>query len=83
MKKVAYSKQSTKVLRRLPANVANRIIDKIAQYAADPQSMANNVKALKGSVFIRLRVGDWRVIMDDEGVVLEIIEIGPRGSIYE
>jgi mRNA interferase RelE/StbE len=30
---------------------------------------------------IRLRVGDWRVIMDD-GVVLEIVAIGSRGSVY-
>ncbi|WP_035097604.1 hypothetical protein [Devosia sp. LC5] len=31
---------------------------------------------------IRLRVGDWRVIMED-GVVLEVLEIGPRGGVYE
>lgn len=42
---------------------------------------ANNVKALKGREAIRLRVGDWRVIMDD-GVVLAVLEIGPRGDIY-
>lgn len=29
----------------------------------------------------RLRVGDWRVIMLD-GEVLDILDIGPRGSIY-
>jgi mRNA interferase RelE/StbE len=31
---------------------------------------------------IRLRVGDWRVIMED-GEVLEVVQVGPRGSIYE
>jgi mRNA interferase RelE/StbE len=29
------------------------------------------------------QVGDWRVIMDDQGVVLDIIKIGSRGSVYE
>ena len=29
-----------------------------------------------------LRVGDWRVIMDEDGVVLAVLEIGPRGGIY-
>lgn len=66
----------------MPANTAVRIRTKIVQYAADPASQANNVKALQGRQGLRLRVGDWRVIMDD-GVVLEILEIGPRGSIYE
>ena len=44
---------------------------------------ANNVKALVGSPYIRLRVGDWRVVMDDQGAILEIVKIGPRGGIYE
>jgi len=41
------------------------------------------VTALKGREGIRLRVGDWRVIMNDEGMVLAVLEIGPRGSVYE
>lgn len=66
----------------MPANMASRIVAKVEEYAADPASQANNVKALKGRDAIRLRVGDWRVIMQD-GLVLAVLEIGPRGSIYE
>ncbi len=55
---------------------------KVDQYAADPASQANNVKALQVREGIRLRVGDWRVIMRD-GEVLAVLEIGSRGSIYE
>jgi len=69
-------------LRRIPANTAKRIIGKIEAYANDPASQANNVKALKGREGIRLRVGDWRVIMHD-GEVLDVLDIGPRGGIYE
>ncbi len=83
MKKIAYSKSSLKVLRRLPSNEAKRITSKIEQYASDPKSLANNVKALVGSPYIRLRIGDWRAIMDDQGNVIDVIKIGPRGSIYE
>ena len=54
---------------------------KVEQFAADPASLANNVKALSGREAIRLRVGDWRVIMED-GVVLAVLEIGPRGGVY-
>lgn len=64
------------------ANTAHRIVGKIEAYAADPASQRNKVKALKGTAAIRLRVGDWRVIMLD-GVVLDIIDIGPRGGIYD
>lgn len=82
-KSVAYSRSALRVLRRMPANLSRRIMGKIDQCAADPKSQANNVKALKGSSFIRLRVGDWRVIMDDQGNVLAVLEIGPRGDVYK
>ena len=82
MKPVTYTRAALKTLRKMPADVAERIIRKIEQYAADPASQANNVTALKGREGIRLRVGDWRVIMNDEGVVLAVLDIGPRGSIY-
>ena len=66
----------------MPANTAKRIRLKVRQYAENPALLANNVTSLKGRRGIRLRVGDWRVIMDD-GVVLAVLEIGPRGGIYQ
>jgi len=85
MKPVSYSRSAQKALQRIPRNVAQLIISKINQYARDPTSLANNVKKLKGDFegLIRLRVGDWRIIMDDQGNVLMILEIKPRGGAYE
>ncbi|MFC3172964.1 type II toxin-antitoxin system RelE/ParE family toxin [Novosphingobium bradum] len=83
MRQVTYTRAALKVLRRLPANVALRITGKVAEYAANPATLANNVTALKGRPGIRLRVGDWRVIMNEDGVVLAVLEIGPRGGVYE
>ena len=82
MKQIAYTRNALKALRRMPANTAERIKAKIEAYATDPTSQANNVKALQGRPGIRLRVGDWRVIMED-GVVLDVLEIGTRGGIYD
>ncbi|NBJ13010.1 type II toxin-antitoxin system RelE family toxin [Microvirga arsenatis] len=82
MKQIAYSKAALKTLRRIPANEAAKIRGKIEQYAADPASQANNVSKLHGRDGYRLRVGDWRVILDDPGNVLAILDIGPRGGIY-
>ena len=81
MKPVTYRPAARKALRRIPANTALRIVEKIEAYAEDPASLANNVTALQGREGIRLRVGDWRVIMID-GEVLDFLDVGPRGSIY-
>jgi mRNA interferase RelE/StbE len=82
MKQITFSRSAAKTLSRMPANTAKLIVAKVKQYAADPASLANNVKALKGSTAIRLRVGDWRVVMED-GAVLAVIAIGARGGIYD
>ena len=82
MKQVVIQPAARKVLRKMPVTTANRILDKINAYAADPQSQANNVTALAGRQGIRLRVGDWRVILRD-GEVLDVLKVGPRGGVYD
>ena len=83
MKQISYTKAAIKALRRMPVNKAKLIRTKIEAYAQDPGTQANNVKSLKGREGIRLSVGDWRVIMDDQGNVLAVLDIGPRGGIYD
>lgn len=83
MKRIAYTKEALKALRRVPANTTRTIRAKIEQYAANPSSLANNVKKLRGRPGYRLRIGDWRVIFDEDANVLSILNVGPRGGIYE
>lgn len=83
MKQIVYGKAALKTFRRIPANEAKRIRSKIEQYAADPASQAANVKKLQGREGFRLRVGDWRVIFAEDGTVIDVIAIGPRGGVYE
>ena len=83
MKQISYTKAAIRALRRMPANTAGLIRTKVEAYAQDPIAQANNVKSLIGREGIRLRVGDWRVIMDDQGNVLAVLDIGPRGGIYD
>ena len=80
MKPITYQRAARKALTRLPRTEAQRIMAKIGAYAADPAAQANNVKALHGRPGRRLRVGDRRAIMLD-GEVLDILDIGSRGSI--
>jgi mRNA interferase RelE/StbE len=37
----------------------------------------------KGREGIKLGVGDWRAIMDDQGIVLVVLDIGPPGGVYD
>ena len=83
MKEITFTKAAAQTLKRMPANEAKRVRSKIEQYARDPASLAANVKKLQGREGFRLRVGDWRVIFDENGDVLAVLQIGPRGSIYE
>jgi mRNA interferase RelE/StbE len=61
--------------------VASRIVGKIEEYARDPDSLANRVIAVSTG-YRRLRVGDFRVIFRENAAEIEILDIGPRGGIY-
>jgi mRNA interferase RelE/StbE len=82
---VAYTRDAAKTLRKLPRDVVRRITAKVAQYAADPASQANNVKKLTEHPGYRLRVGDWRAVflVDDGEMVVTVVKVGARGGVYE
>ena len=83
-REVAYSRDALNALRAMPANLAGRIRAKVAQLAEDPASLSANVIRMAGTpVLYRLRVGDWRVVYSDDGLVLAILRVGPRGGIYD
>lgn len=84
MKSVTYSSDAIRTLKRMPRPLSKRVQDKVRQYAAEPATLANNVKALKGRPgYARLRVGDWRVIMIEAAETVRVDLIAPRGSAYE
>jgi mRNA interferase RelE/StbE len=82
MKSVLYTRTAATVLRK-HANRAKSIRAKIRQYAEDASSQANNVKPLVGVDAKRLRVGDFRVIFTETTDTITILDVGPRGGIYQ
>lgn len=82
MPEVRYTREARKTLARIPMNTRRLIVEKIEQYARDPGSLSRNVTRLQGRPGYRLRVGDWRIIFDQDGNVLTILDVGPRGGIY-
>ncbi|OBZ93219.1 cytotoxic translational repressor of toxin-antitoxin stability system [Pararhizobium polonicum] len=83
MRKIVLSKQAATALQRMPQTDAKRITKKLQQYSVDPASLANNVKRLQGSDHYRLRIGDWRVIFNETGIVIDVVKIAPRGDVYK
>lgn len=83
MKNINYTKKALKFLEKITKTEAKRIIEKIEQYAQDPDSLKNQVKKLTGVSFYRLRVSDYRVVFDEQGNILDIIKIDYRGNVYK
>lgn len=82
MKTVMYTKAA---LRSLQAhgNRAKQIRAKIDQYAMDPATQANNVIQLAGSAAKRLRVAGYRVLFTETETTITVLDVGPRGEIYQ
>ena len=81
--KITYTKQATKTLRTMPRNTATRILTAIEKVAENPATADLDIRALQGRDGYRLRVGDWRVIYSQDGVVLAVERIAPRGKVYK
>ncbi|MBP7063803.1 type II toxin-antitoxin system RelE/ParE family toxin [Ferrovibrio sp.] len=78
-----FTKAAARQLRKLPLQAVERIESKLLAYAADPAVFANQVVAMQGEDNrYRLRVGEYRVIFDQDGVVIEIVAVGHRRDIY-
>lgn len=84
MYRVVTTKLFDKGLSKLPVNWQKRIVARIEEVAANPYAANNNVKRFQGRAGYRLRVGDWRVIyeLEDDRLVMLVLEVGSRGSIY-
>jgi mRNA interferase RelE/StbE len=80
MKTISYTISATRQLRKLPAEIRERIIDKLRRYA---ESGAGDVKALSGQPGARLRIGSYRVIFVEAADIISVRAVGHRSDIYE
>lgn len=77
---ILYGKSCLKYLRKLDRNMQLRILKAINLLPL------GDVKKLQGNTeYYRLRVGDYRITFnkDDRNLIIQIIEIAPRGEIYK
>jgi mRNA interferase RelE/StbE len=84
VKPIRYEKAAAKFLTRMQRPIARRIREKIEQWVAEPASLDRNVTEMKGRPgVVRLRVGDHRVLIRETEGEVQILDIGPRGGIYD
>ena len=79
--RIVFSRTAQKALVR--SNKRKLPLEKIAQLASQPDTLANNITQLRGRDEWRLRVQDWRVIYVRQDDQLLIRDVAPRASIYE
>ena len=79
-------KRAIKEIKVLPADVQDRIKEKIKIVLTEKPTPSgdNDVKKIKGSNFYRLRVGDYRVFfdVDNEDRVVYILSVRHRSKAY-
>jgi len=80
MKAVSYTIGATKQLGKLPANIRERVVDKLHRYA---ETGAGDVKALTGQPGARLRIGDYRAVFVETADAISVRAVGHRREIYE
>lgn len=78
---VVMSDGASRDLARLDRSVARRIVARLEELREDP---LRRLRRLVNSPLYRLRVGDWRVIVevDEHEVRVLVIKVSHRRSIY-
>ena len=79
---IEFSKTAEKQLYKLEKNIQIRIISALERVRIRPYP---HIKKLVGSPYFRLRVGDYRLILDIQTnkLIIFVIEIGHRKDIYK
>ncbi|MBW2976205.1 type II toxin-antitoxin system RelE/ParE family toxin [Candidatus Woesearchaeota archaeon] len=79
---IEFSKTAEKQFYKLSKGIQVRIISTLERIRISPYP---HVKKLVGSPYFRLRVGDYRVILDiiENKLMIFVIEVGHRKDIYK
>lgn len=78
MFQISYSKRAVKFLKRQDVPTQRRIIQAISKLPLE-----GDIKKLQGIDGYRLCVGNFRVLFNIDGIIIDIIDIGNRGQIYK
>ncbi|MBU4524989.1 MAG: type II toxin-antitoxin system RelE/ParE family toxin [Desulfomicrobium sp.] len=82
---IMYSKQALKYLRKMPKAKAEDIMSAVRQIDEDRSAFQGNLIKMTNSPYFRLRIGDYRVILeiDDGKLIVLVMKVGTRGDVYK
>jgi len=82
MYSVELSKKAEEQFLKLSDEIGSRIIKVLERIKIRPYSF---VKRLIGTPYFRLRIGDYKAILDvqNDKLIILVLEIGHRKNIYE
>lgn len=85
MYKLRYRRKARNYLARLPVKTKTVIVKKLHELCLNPDSPSLDIDTLEMRKSFRMRVGKYRVIYTrkDNGLIIEIVKIRPRGDIYK
>ncbi len=75
---IRYSKRATKFIKKQDTTTQKRIIKAIENLPNGDVIILTNSK----NKYRRLRVGSFRIIFDDKGTIIIIIDVDNRGEVY-
>ena len=78
MSQITYSKKAKKFIQKWDKPTQLRLFT-----AIDKLPLEGDIQKLQGTSGFRLRVGNYRVIFDVNGLIVDIIDVGNRGQIYK
>jgi mRNA interferase RelE/StbE len=78
---VILSRQALKYLERMNEPLKGRIKSALKKLEQDPPQ--GSIRPLVGKDGYRLRVGNYRLLLDITTDSIVVYEIGPRGQIYK
>jgi mRNA interferase RelE/StbE len=79
---IEFSKSAVKQLLKLEKDIQHRIVSTLDRIRVRPYP---HVKKLVGNPYFRLRVGEYRVILDIQKnkLIIFVVEMGHRKNIYK
>lgn len=82
MYELKFGKQATDFLNKLEKDIKERIWNKLQACKVNPFHYLEHLEDIEG---YKLRVGDYRVIIDVDNAnqIINIIKVGHRKNIYE
>ena len=82
MYEILFHKNALKQLDKLTKEIQTRVVSSLERIKISPHLY---VKRLVNSPYFRLRVGDYRLILDIQAgkLIIFVVELGHRKNIYE